>query len=103
MKTILVVYTNDKNATVEGCNNVKAQKYCFKTSDDVKPGDLLKSKSYNAPMLVTDVIETEYKYYNSTTGELSNEISSTRCYPIKTIELREESTTTIYAQKVTQG
>lgn len=99
MKTVLLVYTNEK-LTVNQINNSKLKKYAFKTESDVKEGDMLKSSTYSSSMIVTDVIDTEYKYYNAQNGELSNEIKSTMCYPIKTLELREENTDVVYAQKV---
>ena len=46
------------------------------------------------------VIDNDFKYFNLQSGELSNEIKSTMCYPIKTIELREENTNVVYAQKI---
>ena len=64
MKTILVVYTNQE-LSVEQINNQKMQKYCFRTDSEVKVGDVLKSKNYTTNMVVTDVIDQDYKYYNT--------------------------------------
>ena len=99
MKTILVVYTNEK-LTVNKINNSKLRKYAFRIEDNVEEGDILKSSIYSSNMIVTDVIDNDFKYFNSQSGELSNEIKSTMCYPIKTIELREENTNVVYAQKI---
>lgn len=99
MKTILVVYTNE-NLSVEQANNRKMQKYCFSTKSEVSVGDVLKSKAYSDNMLVTDVIDKEYKFYNAQSGELSNDITSTKCYPIKEMILREENEEVVYALKV---
>ena len=41
-------------------------------------------------MQVTDVIDADYKFYNTQTGELRSEINSTKMYPIKTIVFKEE-------------
>lgn len=97
--TILVVYTNE-NLSVEQANSRKMQKYCFSTKSEVSVGDVLKSKAYSNNMLVTDVIDKEYKFYNAQSGELSNDITSTKCYPIKEIILREENEEVVYASKV---
>ena len=99
MKTILVVYTNER-LSVEQINNRKMQKYCFRTESEVTVGDVLKSKNYNTNMVVTDVVDADYKYYNMQNGEMTNSINSTKCYPIKTMVLREEDENVVYASKV---
>lgn len=99
MKTILVVFSNDA-MTIEQINSRKMQKYCFRTESEINVGSVLKSNNYEKKMIVTDVINADYKYYNSLTGKLSNEITSTKCYPIKTLELREESENVVYAKKI---
>lgn len=100
MKTILVVYT-DQKLSVEQINNRKMQKYCFRTESEIEVGDILKSNSYNSNLVVTDVVDADYKYYNAQNGEMTNTINSTKCYPIKTLVLREEDESVIYASKVT--
>lgn len=99
MKTILVVYTNQE-LSVEQINNNKMQKYCFRTDSEVNVGDVLKSNNYTTNMVVTDVVDEDYKYYNKQSGEMTNTINSTNCYPIKTMVLREEDTNVVYATKV---
>ena len=99
MKTILVVYITEK-LTVEQINNRKLQKYCFRTNSDIEVGDILKSGNYTTNMVVTDVIDTDYKYYNKQTGEMRNEINSTNCYPIKTLVIRDDDETVVYAKKM---
>lgn len=74
MKTILVVYTNVKLTNKEIADN-KLTKYAFRTSE-VEVGDLIESKDYSKSMQVTDVIDADYKFYNTQTGELRNEINS---------------------------
>lgn len=98
MKTILVVYTNTA-LTAKQISDRKMQKYVFRTEEDFKEGDLIKSRAYSDKMQVVDVIDSDYKYYNSSTGELRNDINSTRCYPIKKIVLREDDELTVYAAK----
>lgn len=102
MKTILVVYT-DQKLSVEQINSRKMQKYCFRTESEVEVGDVLKSKSYTNNMVVTDVVDADHKYYNAQTGEMTNTIYSTKCYPIRTLVLREEDENVIYAIKVTNS
>ena len=99
MKTILVVYT-DQKLSVEQINNRKMQKYCFRTESEVEVGDVLKSNAYTNNMVVTDVMDSDHKYYNAQSGEMTNTINSTKCYPIKTLVLREEDDSVVYATKV---
>lgn len=61
---------------------------------------MIESKAYTSNMQVTDVIDTDYKYYNSITGELRNDIISTQCYPIKKLVLREDDELTVYSKVV---
>lgn len=99
MKTILVIYTNVALSSKQ-ISDRKVQKYAFRTEEDLKVGDMIESKAYSTNMQVTDVIDTDYKYFNVQTSELRNEINSTKCYPIKTIVLREDDDLTVYANKV---
>jgi len=99
MKVIFVVFTKE-NITVAQANGRKMKKYCFRTDDTVEVGEKLASRLYLDNMLVTDILDKDYKYYNSTTGSLSDIPDSTLCYPIKTLCIKEEDTSTIYAHKV---
>lgn len=101
MKTILVVYTNTA-LTIKQVSDRKMMKYAFRSDEDLKVGDIIESKAYSTKMQVVDVVEEDYKYYNSCTGELRNTINSTKCYPIKKIVLREDDELTVYAKKVEQ-
>lgn len=89
MKTILVVFTKDENRTVKMANASKDKKYSYITEDNIAVGDILGSQAYTSYLLVTDVIEHAYKYYNSENGSLTDEVNSARCYPIKEIKLNE--------------
>ncbi len=89
MKTILVVFTKDENRTVKMANAAKDKKYCYVTEDDIIVGDVLGSPNYASYLLVTDVIEHAYKYYNSGNGSLTDEVNSANCYPIKEIKLNK--------------
>ena len=76
------------------------QTYCFKTKDEsIKFGDILESASYRVPMVVTAVVDKEYRYVNTFNGELTNEVTSTKCVPIKTIKLHEDDDI-VYVHKV---
>ena len=99
MKTILVVYT-DRELSVEQANNSKMTKHCFRTDSEVAVGDVLKPGKYISNMMVTDVMNQDYKYYNAQNGNLTNIIDSTKCYPIKTLVLRDEDETVVYAAKI---
>ena len=98
MKVILVVYTN-VGLSLKQVSDKKLQKYAFRTEEDLKVGDIISSKAYTSTMQVVDVIDNDYKYYNATTGELMNDINSTKCYPVKKIVLREDDEFTVYAKK----
>lgn len=89
MKTILVIFTKDVNRSIKVANNSKDKKYCYITEDDIIVGDILKSPNYTSYLLVTDVIDHAYKYYNSNNGNLTDEIDSANCYPIKEIKLNK--------------
>lgn len=99
MKTILVVYTDVRLTNKEIADN-RLAKYAFRTSEDVEAGDLIESKDYRKSMQVTDVIDADYKFCNAQTGELRNEINSTKMYPIKTIVFKEEDGLVVFAAKV---
>lgn len=101
MKTILVVYT-DTALTTKQISDRKLKKYCFRTEDAFVEGEIIESKAYSTKMQVTDIIDTDYKYYNAVTGELRNDINSTQCYPIKKLVLRDDDELTVYGKVVLQ-
>ncbi|MFI3188405.1 MAG: hypothetical protein QX190_02435, partial [Methylococcales bacterium] len=75
MKTILIIYTNQKLTGI--LDIAKYQTYSFNTSIDIKVGDLISSKEYSTNMQVIKVIDKALALYNRNTGELSNEYTST--------------------------
>lgn len=94
-KTILVIYTNEKR------KESKADKrYCFSTDSEVEKGDLLKSQSYATNMLVVEVINKDFKYYNASTGEMSNELTSTTQREIKSLRIVENAEEEVLAIKI---
>lgn len=91
MKTIIVTF-----GTGEARPNC-TKKYCFRTNSDLKPGDVLRSRDYDSEITVMDVLDKDYKYYNQISGEMSNEITSTFQWPIKTLEVCEKKDDIVYA------
>lgn len=87
-KTILVVYTDTKLNTKQ----IGAKKrYCFVTASEVEVGDMIEFSNYDTPMQVVEVIDQEFKYYNSATGDMTNELTSTNQWKIREIVLMEGS------------
>ena len=90
MKTILVQFRNYNKVT-----------YCYKTKDEtIKVGDILKSKDYENSFVVKSIINKEYSYVNTNTGELTDSPTSVYCVPIKTLVLRQDDEDTVYAYKL---
>ena len=92
MQTIFVVYGHTQ---VDHANNTKAKKYAFVTKETLAIGDIIACDKYSTKMLVTDILKEEFKYYNNTTGEVSNTITSTSQYPIKELRLKENTTSEV--------
>ena len=87
-KTVIVVYTNRKLKKAE---IGKAKKYAFNSSFDLKEGDMINSPSYETNMQVVKVLDKPHKYYNASTGELSEAYSSTSQWEIRDLIIREET------------
>ena len=92
MKTILVIYTD-----VEVADAGYTKRYAFNTHDDVVVGDMLKSSNYDSNMQVVEVLDECFKYFNKTTGELTNSLNNSFAFPIRELELRDENPNVIYA------
>lgn len=97
MKTILVVYSNVRNLSKE---EVKKQKYYAFNSKDLQEGDIIKSPNYTTDMVVVKVLPVAYKYYNMSTGELSNDYNSTSQREIRELVIREDNAEVVYASFV---
>ena len=97
MKTILIIYTNQKLTGI--LDIAKYQTYSFNTSIDIKVGDLISSKEYSTNMQVIKVIDKALALYNRNTGELSNEYTSTAQGEIRNLEdlivLKDEDLTVL--------
>lgn len=98
MKTILVIFT--KNKVEDSSTIATTKKYSFNTNEDIKVGDMLKSSSYSTELQVVKVLDRSYKYYNSVTGELSDEFTSSAQWEVKTLVVRNEDSSIVYARKV---
>lgn len=98
MKTIIVAYSDKKELKESEIRGMK--KYSFNTDSDIKVGDILDSKEYDTNMVVAKVLDKSYKYYNSKTGELSDEFTSTAQWEIRTLVVREDEETIVYASKI---
>ena len=96
MKTILVVYSHKKDLT--NVEMMRLKKYSFNCNAEVEVGDILESSEYDTPMVVVKVLNKEYKYFNSSTGELSNDFNSTSQWEIRDLViLDKQETDTVYA------
>lgn len=87
MKTVLVVFTKKKLELDSEISRLK--RYSYNTEADLKEGDLVSSKSYDSYLQVVKVFDNAYLYYNSATGELSNEFNSANQWKIKTLVINQ--------------
>ena len=97
MRTILVVYTDNLLSKNE---IAKAKKYSFNTESNLKEGDMVKSSTYSTAMQVVKVLDKSYKFYNSSTGEMSDEFNSTAQWEIKTLVIREDNADVVYGSVI---
>jgi len=97
MKTILVVYSNERVS-----DDTKLKRYAFNTEADVEVGDVLKTNSYDTLLNVVRVLDEAFKYYNAATGKLSNTFDSTKMYDIKKLNVVDAFDDTIIATKVVE-
>ena len=98
-RTVFVIFTATK---LENRDDYRTKKrYCFNTESDVSEGDMLSSKAYQTPLQVVTVLDKDYKYYNETTGDLSNEITSTAQREIKDLVIQDkQKDDAVYASKI---
>jgi len=94
-KTIFVVYTNEKvNAKEAG----RLKRYAFNTTAPIKVGDMLQSPEYSTKMQVVNILDSAHKYFNGSTGELSDKFNSTSQWEIRDFIIREDSETAVYGK-----
>lgn len=94
MKTIIVVYTNTKITNKSSLSSTK--RYSFNTSSEVAEEDLISTSSYDTSIQVVKVLNKGYKYYNASTGDLSDEYTSTNQREIKELVIREDAEDVVY-------
>jgi hypothetical protein len=94
-KTILVVYTQTRLSQKEAACK---KRYAFNTTSDINEGDIIESNEYDTPMQVVKVIDGPFKYYNRSTGELSNKFNSTEQWEIRNLVIREDEENTVYGK-----
>jgi hypothetical protein len=81
VKTILVIYTNDRLTEKEAASK---KRYAFNCEDrKVKVGDFLKIEDYETPVQVVEVLSKCYSHVNLLNGDLKNEATSTRDFPLR--------------------
>ena len=98
MKTIIVIYTNNRINSSKEVNS--KPKYSFNTNSDLKVGDIIKSSQYSSNMQVVSVLDKCYKYVNCKTGDLSMDCNSTNCFAIRELVIRDEEENKIYGTLV---
>ena len=89
MKTIIVIYTNNRINSTKEINS--KPKYPFNTESDLKVGDIIKSSQYSLNMQITAVSNICYRYVNCKTGGLSMDCNSTNCFAIRELVIQEEN------------
>ena len=96
--TIFVYFGN----TVLTSQELRKQKlYAFNTADKVAVNDVILCKNnYTTPFVVANVLDKEFAYYNSATGDLSNELTSTAQRKIVTLKLRDDEPEVVYGKIV---
>lgn len=98
MKTILVIYTNNKITKVG-----YQKRYAFNTKSEAKEGDMIQSVSYNTCMQVVKVMDKEFKYFNKETGDLSNKFSNSNQYEIRTLEICDVQDNVIIGTRIKEN
>ena len=102
LKTILCVYS-DKGNKLTPREITSMKRYTFNTEAEVKVGDVINSPSYSTPITVVKVLDKSYKFYNSITGDLSDEFKSSSQWDIKTLIIRDpDAPDTVYGCFVEQ-
>ena len=98
MKTIIVIYTNNRINSSKEVNS--KPKYSFNTNSDLKVGDIIKSSQYSSNMQVVSVLYKCYIFVNCKSGDLSMDCNSTNCFAIRELVIRDEEENKIYGTLV---
>ncbi len=96
--TVLVVYTNTKLTDKASIGRLK--KYSFNTSSILKDGDMIETKEYDTKLQVVKVLDKDFKYFNRSTGELSNTFNSSSQWEIRELKLREDDSDVVYGKLI---
>ena len=99
MKTIFVVYGSDVSRAANDC---KTKRYAFNTEADVKVGEVLRAKEYSSDMVVKEVLDKSFKYYNNINGDLSNELTSTSFRAVKNLKVVDNADNDVIATRVNE-
>lgn len=94
LKTVLVIYTNVllKNKKERDSKKV----YAFNSASDINVGDMIETKDYDTNLQVVGVLPRAFKYYNGSTGDLSDNYNSTMQKEIRTLEISEAEENIVY-------
>lgn len=87
MKTILVVY-NDTLLTTKK-QIAKLKHYAFNTESEVVLNERIQANDYDTAMQVIKVLDKAFKYFNMSTGEMSDEYTSTSQREIRDMIITE--------------
>ena len=94
MKTVFVAFYKKTTESFD------SEKYVFNVDGDVNVGDVLYANYYNNKFKVVDVLDDCFKYTNKSTGDLKQEITSTKDTKIKTIVVNDDHTDdVVYARR----
>lgn len=94
MKTIIVIYTNNKLTSTKDINS--KPKYSFNTNSELKVGDMIKSSQYSSNMQVVNILDKCYNFVNCKTGDLSMDCTSTNCFAIRELVIRDQEENKVY-------
>ena len=97
--TFLAIFTPEiiKNKT-----EIRKHKfYAFNTSSRIQKNDFLETNYYDTPLQVIETLDRMYQYVNIESGELSNEVNSTKQRKLAHLEIDNEANEeTIFAKKL---
>jgi hypothetical protein len=61
---------------------------------------MISTKEYSTNLQVVKVLSQAFKYFNGSTGEMSDEFNSTSQWLIRTLDIREEDEEIIIGKKI---
>lgn len=97
MKTILVVYTNETKLSKVEMGRLK--RYSFNTKAEVNVGDIIETDEYDTNLMVAEVMNESYSFYNRATGDLSNvKSANTNWWTIRELIIGDKNTDVVYGR-----